>query len=440
MLLTGLVGCPGSMPSTGGTPPSNRNVDDPVQPDAPASLAVPSAPESSLLALTVARHVEQPFSGAEVDQVFTRASRLLQTVQNECPDVATDVTFTRSGPVETFDEVPMVITTEADLSAVFAQPQEVKIVHALVGVCGVELPADVVTILGCATPGGSMVIVAGAPPDVWAHEWGHVQGLGHRDDCRSNIMHSFELDTNAVDQHESRAFLTPISDSMTYRAMGPETPVAAADHLMRDAGETAEVWLERVLERRYLTGVPRQLAADCDAEAISHLMEWCSEPMIPGARRNLIRLLGLAGDARICDMLIEQVYDHSGELSGDEFNVVAEAFLALGRLVEHDASGSAVDFLIEGTAPCTWDERGVEWRLASYDGAKLHALLARLSVLALGVSNSETALAHVRELRGRIDVGALSADDFADQVDEALARLEGRVAPAVLKSASPRMP
>ena len=63
-------------------------------------------------------------------------------------------------------------------------------------------------ILGCAYRGGSVVIVSHAPADVWAHEWGHVQGLNHRDDCETNIMHSYELQTDAVNTTEKNAFLS----------------------------------------------------------------------------------------------------------------------------------------------------------------------------------------------------------------------------------------
>ena|GEM_PF-5110674 len=423
-----LVGCPGSLPPGGSPAPGNGNSND------------SDPPESHLFALRVARHVLEPFSEKDVDEVFAEANWLLQTVQTECPDVATDVTFARNGAVETFEDVPAVITTEADLDTVFALPQDVKIVHALVGVCGIELPADVATILGCATVGGSVVIVAGAPADVWAHEWGHVQGLGHRDDCPRNLMHSFEVDTNAVDRTESLAFLTPTPGTTSLRIIAPEAVAERTGHLTQTADEPIEAWLERVVRRRYVAGVPRSLTTDCDAAAVSRLREWCADLAFERDRRNVIRMLGLVGDACAVDLLVAQVLNRSGELSGDQFDAVAEAFLALGRLVEHDPSGSALAFLIEGTNPHEWGRRGVSWHFSSYAGAELHRLLARLSILALGVSNSEAALAHLRVLRRQIDAGGPATVDFTDQVDEAIARLEDGAVFSRSKAAVLRLP
>ena len=423
-----LVGCPGSLPLDGSSAPGNGD------------SGKSDPPESHVFALRVARHLGEPFSGESVDEVFAEASWLLQTVQTECPDVATDVTFARSGLVETFDDVPAVITTEADLDRVFALPQDIKIVHALVGVCGVELPGDVATILGCATFGGSVVIVAGAPADVWAHEWGHVQGLVHRDDCPRNLMHSFEIDTNAVNQAESHAFLTATPGSASLRIIAPQAAEEPAEYLTQHPDEPIGAWLERVVRRRYLAGVPQYVTADCDAAAVLRLREWCPSLAFERDRRNIIRMLGLVGDAGAVDLLVAQVLDHSGELSGYQFDAVAEAFLALGRLVEHDPSGSALGFLIEGTDPHEWRRRSVDWHFPPYAGAELHRLLACLSILALGISNSEAALAHLRVLRRRIDDGALAAVDFADQVDEAVARFDDDTVSLRSKTATPRSP
>jgi len=429
VLLVGMGGCPGSVPSVGNPQSDSGNAKDPD----------PTA--SNVFMLRVARHSDQPLLDEDVDEVFAEASRLLQTVQTECPDVATDVTFLRSDTVETFDVGEAVITTERypnGLDAVFDLPQDIKVVHALVGVCGVDEPADVATILGCATFGGSVVIVASAPPDVWAHEWGHVLGLGHRDDCRRNMMHSYEIDTNAVNQQERRAFLTPAPRAKALKITAPERSAPCTERLRRSKDEPADTWVDRVVRRRYLAGIPHELTGDCDTEALVRLRDWRTGDTPEHSLRNVIRLLGLAGDADACDLLIAQVLERTGELSSDQFNAVAEAFLALGRLVEHDSGDSALRFLIEGTDPRRWEQCGVEWSFATYSGERLHRLLARLSILALGLSDSETALDHLRALRQRIDDGTLVADPFADQVDEAIARLEGAAAGEDARSDRPR--
>ena len=182
--------------------------------------------------LTVARHVDQPFTDARLDSVFGSASSLLQTVETECPDVATQVVFERDGSIVTFDMGDAVVTTEAALDTLFSLPQDIKIVNLMIGVCGLSSADDLAIILGCAATAESLVIVEFAAPDVWAHEWGHVQGLNHRDDCPRNLMHAFEVDTNAVNDLERNAFLSSTPQAKTLIA-AQELSRAPAHELAR---------------------------------------------------------------------------------------------------------------------------------------------------------------------------------------------------------------
>ena len=113
---------------------------------------------SNIFSLSIARHIDQELSNEFVDSVFAEATRLLQTVEMECPDVATDVAFQRNGMVETFTEGSAVITSERDLDRVFALPFDIKVVAAMIGVCGIVDPSGMSVILGCATSGESLVI------------------------------------------------------------------------------------------------------------------------------------------------------------------------------------------------------------------------------------------------------------------------------------------
>ncbi|MCP4589318.1 MAG: hypothetical protein GY842_01100 [bacterium] len=415
-LVSGQLGCPGAVAPSGGGRSGGG------QPDPNDS----TSPPTHAFLLDVARHVDEPFTEAEVDALFAEASRLLQTAQPECPDVATGVSFLRNATLDVFHGGSAVVTTEADLDALFDLPYDIKIVRGLVGVCGVEIPEDVATILGCATFGGSLVITSMAPADVWAHEWGHVQYLEHRDDCARNLMHSYELDTNAVNTTESQAFLTPTPGGPALR-IGAGVPTRQPPtHLLRRIDEPADGWLNRVLRRRYSAGVPYELAVGGDADAVSGFASWCSMDTAPQARCNAVRLTGLAGDERACAALIELITTPVGGLDDDAFAVVSEAFLALGRLAERDPTGETLAFLISGTQPEWWADRGIRWRFAGYSGEGLHRLLARLSILGLGLSGCDASLDHLHMLQGRVDAGLLDAEVFGSQIDEAIARLERR--------------
>ena len=390
----------------------------------PNSSAPPSVdPDAAhTFSLRVARHVEQPFSELEVDAVFQEAGRLLQTVQTECPDVAANVTFQREGALETFDVAPAVITTESQLDAVFDLPHDFKIAHAMVGVCGIVDPDDMAIILGCAATGNSVVIVADAAPDVWAHEWGHVQGLPHRDTCPRNIMHSFEIETNAINDFERNAILTSTPSFAAIRSMAPIDP-HTAQPLARTATETIPHWLSRLLTKRYVGGVPARVLPSASREVTAELRLMLWDSGFRGPRRNVVRALGFSGEFDVFGDLTGEIESPQGELTLDEFGVVGEAFLALGRLVPHDPTDEALAYLIAGTDAETWRTRALQWRFQSHENERLHRLLARLSIMGLGVSGDPRALEHLRTLAETDD--ALSAlDELRQQADYLLGLLE----------------
>lgn len=399
---------------------------------------------SNTFSLRVARHVDQRLGVVELDAIFRTASDVLQSVEFNCPDLATNVTFVRDGDIETFNEGNAVVTTEAQLDDLFALPQDFKVVEAMIGVCGSE-PSDLTTLLGCAFSNGSVVIIADAPPDVWAHEWGHVQGLGHRDNCGSNLMHASNLETDAVNQRERAAFLSPgpklsaAQDSLqkTEDAAGIEPDSCCPREWERADGEPLAAWLDRVLPRRYLAGVPAilsvALGADRDGQNARRGEQFLgpvvrsafSEPSDTQRRANIARLAGLSGAADAVPELIAAVLAPAGPLSRDEFNGCTEAILALGRLAPADPSGAAMAFLVSGTDPTNWPGRGVKWSFGKHQGERLHRLLVKLCIMGLGLAESDDALAHLRELRGRIDAGSLDAEAFTAQVDEAIIRCQG---------------
>ncbi len=163
------------------------------------------AQNNHVMKITVARHAALADDGGAAAK-YAAGTALLQTNDNVCNDVACCVTLTQSGTTGVFGMAADgldVITSEAELNQVFAvNGFHTKVVTSASNCCGVAG-----AILGCAkTNARNIVMVATAPADVWAHEFGHTQGLAHNDTCAQLIMHATNLNTNAVTQAECNAF------------------------------------------------------------------------------------------------------------------------------------------------------------------------------------------------------------------------------------------
>jgi hypothetical protein len=135
--------------------------------------------------------------------------------------------------------------------------------------------------------------------------------------------------------------------------------------------------------------------------------------------------LGLSGDPEACGVLLDRVSSTRGPIETSGFNEAAESILALGRLAGQDASGAAVTWLMAATEPGFWSQQ--QLTLHDADGANLalDEVMARLSIMALGVSSDPVARAHLNALLARMNGGEALPDWFYEQVTEALARIDG---------------
>lgn len=377
--------------------------------------------------IRVARHVDQPLSGDFVDEVFSTATELLNRVDFECPDVGCPVTFSRSGPITTFDLGSSILTTEGQLDEVFDIDADIKVVTAMVGVCGIPANDNMTIVLGCAFTSGSVVIVSDADPDVWAHEWGHVQGLPHRDTCPRNLMHSFELRTNAIIRSECDAFLSPTPRRGFFLRVADAISADLAPlELRRIDSETPQSWLTRIVERRYRTGLPATLIRDdLPADSAANLARTLQDSLSPEYRGNVLRAMGLSGDPASCGILLDRVSATRGPIQTAEFHETAETILALGRLAGQDATGGTLTWLMAATDPLFWTQQQLAMQMPDGPQQPLEEVMARLSIMALGISGSPLARTHLEHLRARMDAGEVFPDWFQEQVAEALTRLDG---------------
>jgi hypothetical protein len=189
---------------------------------------VEAASAQQTYSLSVSRHRDVPaLSDGEVKRILADASRMLRKNprQDGDDDVACNVTFTLKGSVGTFalpntpvvdrDNIDAVHRVDANVAGV---DFHVKIVKEI-NFCRPDLPAE--PFVGCSfSPPDfrSMILVhprlhkdaqgrtLSRYPDhlLWAHEFGHLTGLGHRDDDQLALMTRCPLNTQFSNVSDAR--------------------------------------------------------------------------------------------------------------------------------------------------------------------------------------------------------------------------------------------
>jgi hypothetical protein len=369
--------------------------------------------------LSVARHSDVALSASAVDAIFSEATNLLNTVQDECEDFACAATFSRDGDLVAFDDVDSVVTTDQEMDQLFDKSQDIKVVSLMIGVCGASGPDNSTIVLGCAFANGSAILAEEAPADVWAHEWGHVQGLPHRNNCRRNLMHATEVRTNAVNERERDAFLDPSPGSAANRIIPLDWAAdASAAELRRAAGESVDQWLNDVVDREYLRGIPADvLSATIDPQVTSTLTSMLQGAATPHRYRNSLRLLGLQGDPAGVPAILQFLDSRPRQLGSADIAVMAEALLALGRLADADATGQALAALVDRSNSDSWDTQGFQ-RTGGSEPAG--AIMARLAVMALGHVNDPQARAQLESLGQNLNSARVLDRSMAAQIHESL--------------------
>lgn len=137
----------------------------------------PSLP--TVKSLGVSRYATSVLDNATADAILDKATQTLQT-DNGSGDVPCDVVLARNGGVTSFSTGDGSIDSQAEFNTVIGLAGDVKIVNQITWCGGFGAG-----ILGCAPqPGASFVAVRWSTLHqegiIWAHEYGHNQGLPHR--------------------------------------------------------------------------------------------------------------------------------------------------------------------------------------------------------------------------------------------------------------------
>lgn len=236
--------------------------------------------------LTVSRHATVAFTDQQSDSIFAAATSALQTDDDFAPgtgDVSCSVVLARSSSVRTFSSAatPSTISSQADFSAVLAEPAYVKLLRAI-SWCGAAG-----SFAGCATSGGSMAVVAGGNWRglVWAHEYGHTAGLPHRGANRE-LMTALPLagDQNFVNQSECDRFVG-----------GPSVSGGLFGAPIPRAGETSLQAIDKLLSSVFVDSIPYGLISRYPATVLPRVRAVLVDPARREDWPNALTVLGILG-------------------------------------------------------------------------------------------------------------------------------------------------
>ncbi|MFN2452863.1 MAG: HEAT repeat domain-containing protein [Pyrinomonadaceae bacterium] len=320
---------------------------------------------STRVDMTINRYHTANLSDADARTILANASEAL-TTDDGANDVACPMDFQLQGTVTTFTTGDGSVDSQAEYNAVRGTGGRVHVVRDIT-YCGGAAPAAI----GCSdTPGSCMVVMRDSDEAVlWAHEYGHNTGLDDTE-ITGNVMNGTISGTNrSVSQGQCNS----------YRGVSPGLR-AREEKQTPSEREESPMDIKDFVRRKYIHGVPYAKASSYSTEAVPVLLQMLRDPQDEPYRANIVATLGMIGDARAIQPLLDLFAEGSGKLSDQEFKVRKTIVMSLGYLLNKADNREAFEFLLQGLDPESWTKR-VGWD--SPDGISEENTKSQLTKMAI---------------------------------------------------------
>lgn len=327
---------------------------------------------------------------AQIDAALAGAENLLR-IDGGTLDVFADVRLDRSGIVRIepsnglFD-----IGSQAELDAACNLPG-FAVVTSSISFCDGFGGA-----IGCARP-GCMILVpfgTGASRNVlWAHEFGHTRGLGHRTGA-TLLMNPTINSVGDINVTERDAFQNLVTAFFS-------------GFLPSEMEVDPALTIEQFVAQSFVHGVPYAQAASYGAAAVPVLIAILKDPRWESRWSNAATVLAVIGDPAGVDAVIEFIREPgAGEVTAERNWARGNAVLSLGYAANR-GNGKALRYLEYGLEPGSWKQlglRGLRSRdtdAAVDDDESDEELLAERAAFGLALSGRPEARAALEaKLRG----------------------------------------
>ena len=343
--------------------------------------------------LRISRFTTTNLSNTEADIILDDATAILQKVDG-ANDVACDVTMARKGAVTEFDAGDGSIDSEQEFYDIIALPGEVKVVNQI-NWCGGLKPA----VVGCAPrPGDSLVVKRTTQEGiVWAHEFGHNQGLAHRSFPVYALMNGISNPLNRrINEDECQAFRA--DDTALFSGATVMSQLDEDSH-HRDA-QLLDV--EDFVRQFFIQGIPYDQARQYDASAIPTLLEMLNDAAEEAYWTNIVVVLSIIGDDSAVEPLISFI-EAGGEvepLTPEHYDAKTSAIMSLGYLINKSGNQQALDYLKKSLAPQDWSARDVKGLAPFQESiAERNADFSKHAILGLSLSGHPEAAKALRSMQ-----------------------------------------
>lgn len=365
--------------------------------------------------LKICRYVHTALDETTADKILADASDVLQ--KNHCA-----LELRRSGCVTTFTTGNGAINSKGDYQKLQKGKGCIAVLDEI-GWCGFPR-AD--GFLGCSQPGGPVVVVRDAQVAegiLWLHEFGHAQGLRHRNANDAVMNGTIRPSHTAIVAYECDAF----KKDATHTPSSPRANSTAAtdgdttSKKSDDAEPKTATSIMEFVRRQYIHGLPWDRAREfSEDEVVNALPSLLSNPGESQFWPNVVAALGAAGGRRAMKPLMKFFREGEGKLSKAAYRAKKAVPMYIGLIANADgeARDEAISFIsIGATQPTAWIKQNeIRWNSPYADdrSTERRDFDLRLSCIwglaYSGLPEAKETLAHLRK-----------TENVSQVVDEALA-------------------
>lgn len=289
--------------------------------------------------IAIDRYRTASLTNAEADSILADGSEVLQTNDGE-GDTTCKVSLVRSGDVSVFTTGDGSVDSSGEFSTILALPGYVAVVNQI-NWCGALIP----NVIGCApVPGNSMAVVrytSSMEGILWAHEFGHTKGLGHRNNDPNAVMNGIiGITRERVTGDECDAF-----------RMDGAAAVASTGY--------PAMAVEDYVRQVFIRGVPYEETSSSFSSAdVPVLLAMLNDAAEEEHWANIVVVLNIIGGDEVVEPLIEFIEAGSGgELSYPHYIAKTSALMSMGYLINRTGNEEALNYLVASANPEVWEDR-----------------------------------------------------------------------------------